>query len=1201
MVDSFLFAQCLDTGAVISGVNFASYGTPTGTCPTFARGTCDAPTSQAVVEAACLGQRQCRVWPNMTTFGDPCTFVLKNLAVTLTCSSGEGAAGCGVVGTLSACAANVGENEVAALACPAGGVATGVAFASFGGSEGSCVQGLWLRAGACNAASSADVVTTACVGQSECEVEALNAVFGGDPCLNTRKHLSVQLECSPNAYAVSDSRAGPVFDGLGAAFTGASARLLMDYAPAARAAVLDYLFAPSGPPSGSATFRGAALGILKLEVGGDGNGGDGSDGSEPSHAHSAEDAPDAGRSLTGWLAREAQLRNPRIKLLVSPVTWPAWLRGAAGGAGADDPFDNVDRASSYVAQFVDLFQARWEVTVGYVGVWASARGNVSAADPRQRAYVLALRAALDARGLQAAQIVCADGGAWGCAELLDAASPGSYDPELAAAVGVLGNAGRPPASLSRAVGRSVWTTSYNSSYTGGPQPALNSGALAASNEWMESYIASNGSVGGFVFSQGATAVPFGFPSWSYGLVQAAQPWSGHAFAALPLWALAHVNQFVGAGAGGLGAAAVWRLLPVGAGSGRLAAGGLYVCFVEVAIGRGDWACVIAKFTDWSANGDTSNMGVSQTGIVDELATFTLADSLRIPPSGSAELWMSDWALYRPLANLTLFSRQADVPINPGMRSFTLSLVPRRLYTITSATPSQAAQGCAAAGCESAPPDPVAFGARVLDFAAACSPGAPGQFLTSVFGTFECVADAALGAVLRQTAVGVAAGDALGNVTLPHALTGDLDTADVDASADVFFDAAAAAAGDPGAAALLGVRVSPWTAIKQRGVAPEIAFAQAPGLWLRAAPAAGGAQGLSWSVSLGLDAASLASPVLAGVAPGVGAAGAWVSLRLVARGTRVIGSAGGALLFASDGLGGAAAPATGYLGLATGAYTSAGGPAFRGLDVRAAATTCDPTPLEGALVEVEMCQAGAAGQAFVFAPTGEYNSSANYYRQLRGVDAVGADTGIAMPGTLASSFDAWRSACDADNTPGTPEGTACLGFSSSGLAKLSLADVAPSAAGADGAPATDLFLKTLPAGQLKLAANQSLCLDATPGDLRLLLRPCDDPAKGPVFGTQMWQVEKTLTDGVVVNGVITSGRAGPFTGAGVIDIFGLVRLDLDGRLNIQVQGANGGSNREFRRVESKPGSAPRCFPPAHRNQYPLPCCSQRYSTSARAQA
>ena len=1167
-VASFLQAQCADAGAVISAVAFASYGTPTGVCPGFAASACNAATSRAVVEAACLGQRECRVYPNSSTFPeDPCVNTLKSLAVELTCTTGEGTAICGIDGPQpGACAANIGENMVAALGCPAGGVATGVAFASFGAAEGSCVEGLRLRAGACHAANSSDIVAAACVGQSECELEALDSLFG-DPCLGQRKHLSVQLECSPNNYVVSDSRAGPVFDGVGAAFTGGSARLLAEYPEPQRGFALDYLFAPSGAPSSPSSFKGAALGILKLEVGGDGNaGGSGSDGSEPSHAHSADDAPDAGRTFTGWLAREALARNPLIKVLVTPVCWPAWLRGAPGGPGADDPFEDSGKSAGYVAQFVDLFQTRWGVRIGFVGVWASARGNVSASadDARQRAYVLALRAALDARGLRAAQVVCADGGAWGCAELLDASSPATFDPSVSAAVGVLGNAGRPPgpslnSSASRAA-RPVWMTSYTSSWSSGPQPALNSGALAVSNEWMEGYISSGGFLGGFIYAFGLTAVPYGFPSWSLGLAQAAQPWSGHAFAALPTWAMAHVNQFVGAGAGGAAyAGAVWRLLPVGAGSGRLAAGGTYVCLVETALGRGDWACVIAKLTDWAANGDGSNMGQSQAGIVDELATFTLADSLRLPASGAAECWMTDWALYRPMANLTLFQRQADVPVSPGLRSFTLALAPRRLYTVTSVSPSQAALGCSAAACEGLPPAPTAFGERNLTFSG-CTTGAPGQHLASIYGTFECVRDdAALGGVLRQTAVGVAVGDTLGNETLPHALAGDLDAADIDVSTAVFFDADVPV-GVPAAAALLGARVSPWTATARRGVAPELAFAQAPGVWLRAAPAAGG--GLNWSVSLGLDAASQSgAPVLAGVVPGVRAAGAWVTLRLIARGGRVLGSAGGALLFNAD-LGALGAPSTGFVGLATGAFARAGGPAFRSLVVSAAATTCDAVPVEGALVDVEVCQAGAAGQRFVFVPTGEYTPASNYYRRISGVDAVGADSGIAMPGTLATSYDDWRAACDADTTPGSPPGTFCAGFSSTGLAKLSLADVAPSAAGADGAPLTDLFVKTLPAGQLKLAANSSLCLDATPGDLRLLLRLCDDPAKGPVFGTQMWQVERTLTDGVVVNGVITSGRAGPFTGAGVADIYGLVRLDLDSRLNIQTQGYNGGSNQIF---------------------------------------
>ena len=273
-----------------------------------------------------------------------------------------------------------------------------------------------------------------------------------------------------------------------------------------------------------------------------------------------------------------------------------------------------------------------------------------------------------------------------------------------------------------------------------------------------------------------------------------------------------------------------------------------------------------------------------------------------------------------------------------------------------------------------------------------------------------------------------------------------------------------------------------------------------------------------------------------------------------------GSAGGALLFNRDF--GAAVPATGFVGLGTTSVEDAPSPAFRNLKVAASATTCDELPAAGARVDVEICQAGAPGLTFAFAPTGEYNSSANYYRRVAGVDAAGADSGVPMPGTLADSYAAWRAACDADDTPGSPPGTFCHGFSSTGLAKLSLDDLAPSPPGPDGAPAVDLFLKTLPAGQLRLAANTSLCLDATPGELRLVLRECDDPAAGPVAGTQMWQVERTLADGVLVYGVVTSGRAGPFSGAGVVDIFGLVNLELDERVNIQVQGFNGGSNQLF---------------------------------------
>ena len=96
MQNTVMHASCTDAGATISAVLFASYGTPTGTCPAFTRGTCDAPTSASVVQAACVGKTECDVYPNTTSFSDPCFGTAKVLAVALACSTGAGSATCGV-------------------------------------------------------------------------------------------------------------------------------------------------------------------------------------------------------------------------------------------------------------------------------------------------------------------------------------------------------------------------------------------------------------------------------------------------------------------------------------------------------------------------------------------------------------------------------------------------------------------------------------------------------------------------------------------------------------------------------------------------------------------------------------------------------------------------------------------------------------------------------------------------------------------------------------------------------------------------------------------------------------------------------------------------------------------------------------------------------------------------------------------------
>lgn len=117
------------SGHVISAIEFASYGLPSGSCGRFRIGSCNAPSSKSVVERACLGQASCTVPANNATFGgDPCRRSWKQLYVQARCSpvapggggeGGEDGAGevcgdgvCGEGEDCSSCASDCG-------ACPA--------------------------------------------------------------------------------------------------------------------------------------------------------------------------------------------------------------------------------------------------------------------------------------------------------------------------------------------------------------------------------------------------------------------------------------------------------------------------------------------------------------------------------------------------------------------------------------------------------------------------------------------------------------------------------------------------------------------------------------------------------------------------------------------------------------------------------------------------------------------------------------------------------------------------------------------------------------------------------------------------------------------------------------------------------------------------------------------------------------------------
>ena len=172
-------------------------------------------------------------------------------------------------------------------------------------------------------------------------------------------------------YAVRAAGAFQRFDGIGAISGGGGETVLLpNYPDAQQAEILDYLFKPG---------FGAALHILKVEIGGDALS---TDGAEPSHMHTETEAPNFQRGVSGprrgpaapsrsppaaiqegasrararrhratltrraglatqyefWLAKQAKQRNEHTLLYGLPWEWPAWV-----GAGTGNPFDNISR------------------------------------------------------------------------------------------------------------------------------------------------------------------------------------------------------------------------------------------------------------------------------------------------------------------------------------------------------------------------------------------------------------------------------------------------------------------------------------------------------------------------------------------------------------------------------------------------------------------------------------------------------------------------------------------------------------------------------------------------------------------------------------------------------------------------------------------------------------------------------------------
>src|ERR1700754_581103 len=103
------------------------------------------------------------------------------------------------------------------------------------------------------------------------------------------------------AITIDGTKGGRVFDGVGAISGGGGNSVqLISYPEPQRRDILDYLFKPGA---------GAALQILKVEIGGDAFS---SCGAEPSHEHS-RGVQNENAGYEWWLMQEAKARNPDIR------------------------------------------------------------------------------------------------------------------------------------------------------------------------------------------------------------------------------------------------------------------------------------------------------------------------------------------------------------------------------------------------------------------------------------------------------------------------------------------------------------------------------------------------------------------------------------------------------------------------------------------------------------------------------------------------------------------------------------------------------------------------------------------------------------------------------------------------------------------------------------------------------------------------
>ena len=337
------------------------------------------------------------------------------------------------------------------------------------------------------------------------------------PQAATATAIAAEAAADPGTVITIDGQhLGSVFDGIGAiSGGGGNSRLLIDYPAAQRNEILNYLFGRGG----------AALQLLKLEIGGDA---DSSDGAEPSIEHSRGQI-DCKSGYEWWLAEQAVARNRSIKLYGLQWAAPGWIGSI---------WDRAD--ISYVIAWLNCAKSHG-LTISYLGGWNEHGYNIG--------WYEKLRTALNAKGYRSVQLVAADAhpteGPYDPASAWAVANAAAADPTFKAAISVLGvhdtcdwpTDGYQCESTrtARGLGRPLWESEIG-------DMDGNTGAADMVRSVNNGYIQAG--ITGYLEWPLMDSMPPGLPYENRGLVTADQPWSGYYTVNRMTWAIAQTTQFV---------------------------------------------------------------------------------------------------------------------------------------------------------------------------------------------------------------------------------------------------------------------------------------------------------------------------------------------------------------------------------------------------------------------------------------------------------------------------------------------------------------------------------------------------------------------------------------------------------------------------------------------------------------------------------